>query len=181
MSSVCRRLHPFVLQSCPSEAKGVKGHPWKTHSKTTCKREPWSISGILPSYIRIITSQRKDPVTNQSAEWNVIMVLNDAQKAMDQMEAIVNIVVVTHWIHVWIIYLHLPIKINHPCIGLRVGNPIPSMGLVYLPTRMVDFFYGFHVGKKTSLHGSDRWVFFSPTFWHPDVTRVLTQPNLLSI
>ena len=33
---------------------------------------------------------------NQSAEWNVIMGLNDAQKAMAQMEAIVNIVVVTH-------------------------------------------------------------------------------------
>ena len=94
-----------------------------------------SIRDTIPSYIRIKTSHCKDPVMNQSAEWNVIMVLNDAQKAMAQMEAIVNIVIVTHWIHVWIIFLHLPIKINHPCIGLRVGNPIPSMGrTVYLPT-----------------------------------------------
>ena len=35
----------------------------------------------------------------------------------------------------------------------KQNNPIGSMGLVYLPTWMVDF-YGFHVGKYTMAMGS---------------------------
>ena len=42
--------------------------------------------------------------------------------------------------------------------------PIPSMGLVYFPTWMVDF-YGFHVGKYTNrpMDASwDRWFRYGP-------------------